>query len=102
MVRLQDVVAQALIVDHHPLRRGIEDLQGDIGIRIDNLDLALPVDQQGGQGDDQDRSVAGPDLGGDYRLTCFAQAHVVGQQGAGPLQQMTDAGGLMIQQRVVR
>ncbi len=58
-------------------------------------EFALPIDQQGGQGDDQNWPARRSDRSGDDRLAGLAQSHVVGQQGAGSLQQVSDAGRLV-------
>ncbi len=90
-----DEGAQLLVVDQDPLRLWVVLLDGHGGRGIDLLDFALPIDQQGGQGDDQNWPARRSDRSGDDRLAGLAQSHVVGQQGAGSLQQVSDAGRLV-------
>ena len=77
MAGLQDIVAQALVVNDGPLQRGIEDLLAYSGFGIHHLDFTLPVDDQSRQGDDEDGAVSRSNCGSDDGLARFPKAHII-------------------------
>jgi hypothetical protein len=76
--------AQALVVRNDPfgrrdLRQGVLAHHGNASLRVNRLNLALPVDRQARRTRHQHNGITRREAAGNNRLSRFAQSHVVSQ-----------------------